>query len=33
MLRWDDKTAKLTASGKLPTGQNAASLVQIVGAK
>ena len=33
MLRWDDKTARLTASGKLPTGQNAASLVQIVGAK
>ena len=33
MLRWDDKTRRLTASGKLPTGQDAASLVQIVAPK
>ena len=30
-LRWDDRTGRLTADGKLPTGQNAASLVQVMG--
>ncbi|MGN6376408.1 MAG: glycoside hydrolase family 31 protein, partial [Sphingomonas sp.] len=29
-LRWDDAAGRLTASGKLPTGQDAASLVQVV---
>jgi alpha-D-xyloside xylohydrolase len=29
-LRWDDKARRLTATGKLPTGQDAASLVQVV---
>ena len=32
-LRWDDRTGRLSADGKLPTGQNAASLVQVMGAK
>ncbi|WP_416366218.1 DUF5110 domain-containing protein [Sphingomonas aerolata] len=32
-LRWNDKTRRLTASGKLPTGQDAGSLVQIVAPK
>jgi alpha-D-xyloside xylohydrolase len=31
-LRWDDKAGKLTASGKLPTGQDAGGLVQVVAA-
>jgi len=30
VLRWDDRTGKLTASGKLPTGQDVAGLVQVV---
>jgi len=30
VLHWDDKAGKLTASGKLPTGQDAAGLVQVV---
>lgn len=29
-LRWDDRTGRLTADGKLPTGQDAARLVQVV---
>lgn len=32
-LRWDDRAGRLSADGKLPTGQNAASLVQVMGAK
>ncbi|HEX8420863.1 MAG TPA: TIM-barrel domain-containing protein, partial [Sphingomonas sp.] len=30
-LRWDDAGKRLTASGKLPTGQDAASLVKVIG--
>ena len=30
-LRWDEAAGRLTASGKLPTGQDAAALVKIVG--
>jgi alpha-D-xyloside xylohydrolase len=30
-LRWDDAAKKLTASGALPTGQGAASLVKVIG--
>ncbi|WP_342657048.1 glycoside hydrolase family 31 protein [Sphingomonas sp. NY01] len=29
-LRWDDAAGRLTASGKLPTDQNAATLVQVI---
>uniref|UniRef100_UPI001F572B06 DUF5110 domain-containing protein n=1 Tax=Sphingomonas sp. BAUL-RG-20F-R05-02 TaxID=2914830 RepID=UPI001F572B06 len=29
-LHWDDATKRLTASGRLPTGQDAAKLVQVV---
>lgn len=29
-LRWDDTAKRLTASGKLPTGQDAASLVEVI---
>ena len=29
-LHWNDATGKLTASGKLPTGQDAATLVQVI---
>lgn len=31
-LRWHDATGRLTASGKLPTGQDPARLVQVMGA-
>ena len=30
-LRWDDTTKRLSASGKLPTGQDPAGLVKIMG--
>jgi alpha-D-xyloside xylohydrolase len=30
VLRWDDGTKRLTASGKLPTGQDAATLVKVM---
>jgi alpha-D-xyloside xylohydrolase len=30
-LRWDNAGKRLTASGKLPTGQHAASLVKVIG--
>ena len=30
-LRWDDRAGRLTASGRLPTGQDAAALVKVVG--
>jgi alpha-D-xyloside xylohydrolase len=30
VLRWDDASARLTASGKLPTGQAAESLVKVI---
>jgi len=30
VLRWDDATKRLTASGKLPTGQDAAALVKVM---
>jgi alpha-D-xyloside xylohydrolase len=29
-LRWDDASGRLTASGKLPSGQSAESLVKVV---
>jgi alpha-D-xyloside xylohydrolase len=29
-LRWDDAAGRLTASGRLPSGQDAATLVQVV---
>jgi alpha-D-xyloside xylohydrolase len=32
-LRWDDAAGKLTASGTLPTGQDAGALVQVVAAQ
>lgn len=32
-LRWDNTAGRLTASGKLPTGQDAARLVQVVGTR
>ncbi|WP_445190973.1 glycoside hydrolase family 31 protein [Sphingomonas sp. Tas61C01] len=32
-LRWNDTAKRLTASGKLPTGQDAASLVKVVGSQ
>ena len=31
VLRWDDASGRLTASGKLPGGQDAAALVSVVG--
>ncbi|WP_404336947.1 TIM-barrel domain-containing protein [Sphingomonas sp. MMS12-HWE2-04] len=31
VLRWDEGAQRLTASGKLPTGQDAASLVRVIG--
>ena len=31
ILRWDDQSGRLIASGKLPTGQDPASLVKVVG--
>ena len=30
-LSWDDRAGRLTASGRLPTGQDAAALVKVVG--
>jgi alpha-D-xyloside xylohydrolase len=33
VLHWDDRAGRLTASGKLPTGQDAGGLVQVTGAK
>jgi alpha-D-xyloside xylohydrolase len=32
-LHWDDRAGRLTASGRLPSGQEAGTLVQIMGAK
>ncbi|WP_010185434.1 glycoside hydrolase family 31 protein [Sphingomonas sp. PAMC 26605] len=31
VLRWDDASGRLTASGKLPGGQDAAALVKVIG--
>jgi len=33
LLRWDDKAGRLRAEGKLPTGQDATALVQVIGAR
>ncbi|WP_267393813.1 MULTISPECIES: glycoside hydrolase family 31 protein [unclassified Sphingomonas] len=33
VLHWDDRAGRLTASGKLPTGQDAGGLVRVTGAK
>jgi alpha-D-xyloside xylohydrolase len=30
LLHWDEATHRLSASGKLPTGQDAASLVKVI---
>jgi alpha-D-xyloside xylohydrolase len=30
VLRWDDGTKRLTASGKLPTGQDPSTLVKVM---
>ena len=32
-LRWDDATGRLRTVGKLPTGQDATALVQVIGAR
>ncbi len=32
-LRWDDSAGRLRAAGKLPTGQDVATLVQVIGAR
>jgi alpha-D-xyloside xylohydrolase len=33
ILRWDERTARLTATGRLPTGQDPAALVEVIGGR